>query len=327
MKLGRIARAGNGHWERVNTPPVPVLLVTGASGGIGRATARAAAGRGFHLVLAARGADALEEVATSCREAGAPSVLAVPTDVGRDTEVAALIRSAVQERGRLEAVVHCAGVAAYGRTEDVPPAVFDGVIRTNLTGSVNIARHVIPVLREQRCGTLVLVGSVIGHLGVPTMSPYVLSKWGVRALARQLQLENRDIPQVRIRYAAPGGVDTAIYRLAANYAGVEGMPPPPVRSAQHVAEQLLDRIGSGRGRDQLSGLNEVMRLGFTALPRLYDLMVGPLFAVAARDLSTTREPGPGNVLAPVHGPVSTSDRPGWRAVLRNVATLARRSHR
>ena len=299
--------------------------MTGASSGIGRATALAAAADGAHLVLAARDPAALEEAATACRAAGAASVRVVPTDVGRDGDVAALVEAVLADHDRLDAAVHCAGVAAYGRTEDVPAEVFDGVIRTNLTGSVNLARHVIPVLRRQGRGTLVLVGSVIGHLGVPTMSPYVLSKWGVRALARQLQLENRDLPDVHIRYAAPGGVDTPIYRLAANYAGVEGMPPPPVQSAQHVAGQLLDRIGTNRGRDQLSPLNEVMRLGFSTMPVLYDVLVGPLFAAIARDLTSTRAPGPGNVLDPLHEPpTGEPDRLGTRAALRNVFELARK---
>jgi short-subunit dehydrogenase len=174
--------------------------------------------------------------------------------------------------------------------------VFDGVLRTNVTGSVNLARHVVPVMRRQEHGALVLVGSVIGHIGVPGMSPYVVSKWAVRALARQLQLENRDLPDVEVLYAAPGGVDTPIYAQAANYSGVVGRPPPPVASPEKVARQLLRLVDHPRPRAQLALTNQVMRFGFNGLPRLFDVLVGPLFVVAAKDRTTPVPDGPGNVL-------------------------------
>jgi NAD(P)-dependent dehydrogenase (short-subunit alcohol dehydrogenase family) len=279
------------------TADARVLVVTGASSGIGRATALRAAERGDHLVLVARGPGALEEVGRECRASGAASVLAVPADIGDDAAVAACVDQVIQLHGRLDGVVHSAGVVAYGRTEDVPPEVFDGVLRTNLIGSVNIARHVIPVLREQRAGTLVLLGSVIGHIGVPSMSPYVLSKWGVRALARQLQLENRDLRDVHIAYVSPGGVDTPIYEQAANYDGFVGRPPPPVASPDRVARAALRSLEHPRKRTQVNASNYVIQFGFSAFPGLFDLLVGPLFHIAATDRTTPVAPNDGNVLA------------------------------
>ncbi|WP_134768749.1 SDR family NAD(P)-dependent oxidoreductase [Nocardioides sp. 1609] len=276
----------------------PVLVVTGGSSGIGRATALAASASGWHVVLVARGPAALHETAEDCRARGAGSVLVRPLDVGDDDAVAAMVASVLERYGRLDAVVSCAGVVAYGRTESVPVAVFDAVLRTNLTGSVNVARHVVPVLRRQGAGALLLVGSVVGHLAVPSMSPYVLSKWGVRALARQLSVENRDRPGVAIGYVAPGGVDTPIYRQAANYAGYAGRPPPPVSSPERVARQVLARLDRPHRRDQLGLTNEVLRLGFSFLPAVYDRLVGPAFPVGATDLTRPVAPGPGNVLAP-----------------------------
>jgi NAD(P)-dependent dehydrogenase (short-subunit alcohol dehydrogenase family) len=273
-----------------------VLLVTGASSGIGRATALRAAANGDHVVLAARGLSSLEEAASECRRAGAASALAVPTDVGDDESVRACVERVLQEHGRVDAAVNAAGVVAYGRTEDVPVDVFDGVLRTNLIGSVNLARHLVPVLRRQRSGTLLLVGSVIGHVAIPTMSAYVLSKWGVRALARQLAIENRDLPDVRIRYLAPGGVDTPIYDQAANYAGYAGRPPPPASSSDRVAGQVLRRLGPRWLPEQLSVLNHGMIAGFQALPRAYDALVGALFPLGATDLTKPVPQGPGNVL-------------------------------
>ena len=273
-----------------------VVLVTGASSGIGRATALRAAAAGDHVVLVAREESTLVDVEKECLTAGAATTLVVLADVGDDADVARCVDEALGVTGSIDVVVNAAGVVAYGRTEDVPADVFDGVLRTNVIGSVNVARHVVPVLRRQEHGVLVLVGSVIGHIGVPGMSPYVLSKWGVRALARQLQLENRDRSDVHVVYAAPGGVDTPIYAQAGNYSGVVGRPPPPVASPERIARQILTLVDHPRPRAQLALTNHVIRFGFSTLPWLYDALVGPLFTVAAKDRTTPVPAGPGNVL-------------------------------
>lgn len=275
-----------------------VVLITGASSGIGRAAALQVSADGDDVVLVARGRAALRATAAECEEAGAASVLVVIADVGDDAAVARCIAKTLRTHETIDLVVHCAGVVAYGRVEDVPAEVFDGVLRTNLIGAVNVARHVVPVLRGQQHGSLMYVGSVIGHIAVPLMSSYVLSKWGIRALARQLQLENRDLRDVHIGYIAPGGVDTPIYRQAATYVGAPGRPPPPVASPERVASAALARAGHTHARQQVGLANDLIRLGFTAFPRVYDALVGPLFQVAAMDLTDRRSAGSGNVLEP-----------------------------
>ncbi|MTB85650.1 SDR family NAD(P)-dependent oxidoreductase [Nocardioides sp. zg-578] len=277
--------------------PGDVVVITGASSGIGRATALAAAAAGAHLVLAARGVGSLDLVAAECDDAGAASTTVVPTEVGDDAAVRALVETVLDRHGRIDAVVNAAGVVAYGRTEEVPPEVFDGVLRTNLVGSANVARHVVPVLRDQDAGTLTLVGSVIGHIAVPGMTAYAVSKWGVRSLARHLALENADKRGVTISYVAPGGVDTPIYRQAANYDGFQGRPPPPVASPERVARQILSRFGRENAWSQLLVSNEVIRFGFNAVPFVYDAIIGPFFRHGAIDLLQPVEPTTGNVLA------------------------------
>jgi short-subunit dehydrogenase len=196
--------------------------------------------------------------------------------------------------------VHCAGVAAYGRFEDVPAEVFDAVVSTLVSGSANVARAVLPRMRADDRGTLVLVGSVIGTIAAPTMSPYVVGKWGVRSLARELQLENRDRPGVHVTLVTPGGVDTPIYRQAANYSGRVGQPPPPVYSPERVARAIVRALDAPPRRLDVGVANPVMALGFALLPWLFDLLVGPLFAVAARGRERVAAT-PGNVLDPVAG--------------------------
>jgi NAD(P)-dependent dehydrogenase (short-subunit alcohol dehydrogenase family) len=275
-----------------------VVLVTGGSSGIGLATALELAAAGDHLVLLARARGPLECAAEQCRSAGAASVTTVPADVRDAAAVTRAVEGVLADHGRLDVAVSCAGVAAYGRFEDVPVEVFDGVVATVLLGTANVARAVLPRMRADDHGTLLLVGSVIGTIAAPTMSPYVVGKWGVRALARELQLENRDRPGVFVTLVTPGGVDTPIYRQAANYSGRVGSPPPPVYSPHRVARALVGALDRPPRRLDVGVTNPVMALGFALLPWLFDVLVGPLFSVAARGLDRV-PPTPGNVLTPV----------------------------
>lgn len=275
-----------------------VVLVTGASSGIGEATSRAAAMRGDHVVLVARGHESLARVAADCDGLGAASTLVAPADVSDDAAVHGAVVAAMDRHGRLDVVVGCAGVVAYGRLEDVPVDVFDQVLATNLHGAANLARHVVPVLRAQGHGSLVLVGSLIGHVAVPDMAAYVLSKWGVRALVRQLRVDNRDRPGIAFGYVAPGGVDTPIYRQAATYGDSVGRPPFPVASPERVAARALAIADRPWLRSHVGLSNDLIRFGFTAAPWAYDRLVGPLFRVIAQDLVAPVRRGPGNVLAP-----------------------------
>ena len=302
------------------------VLVTGASSGIGEAVALQAAARGDHVVLVARGREALERVAADCERAGAASTLVAPADMSDDDQVAAAVAAALAALGRLDVVVSCAGVVAYGRIDEVPVEVFDQVVATNLLGAVNLARHVLPVLRDQDDGALVLVGSVIGHISVPDMAAYVLSKWGVRGLVGQLRVDNRDRPGVRFGYVAPGGVDTPIYRQAATYGDSVGMPPIPVDGPERVARRVLSVADRPWRGGQVGLSNDVIRFGFTALPWVYDRLVGPLFQVVAQDLVAPVVRGPGNVLASrqEHNRLHGGHGNPVAAVRANIAEVLRR---
>jgi short-subunit dehydrogenase len=260
-----------------------VIVITGASSGIGRATAHRLAQRGDHLVLIARALQPLRDTATECLERGAASAEAVSLDVRDSAAVDAALVAAQAKHGRIDAVVQSAGVAAYGRFEEVPAEVFEGVIRTNVFGAANVARSALPAMRAADHGTIVIIGSVIGSIAVPQMSAYAVSKWAMRSLARELSIENRDRKGVRICHVAPGGVDTPIYKAAANYQGVVGRPPPPVYSPERVAGIVVRALDRPRDRIDAGFLNPLMALGFATLPKLYDALVTPLFTVAASD--------------------------------------------
>ncbi|HEX8488783.1 MAG TPA: SDR family NAD(P)-dependent oxidoreductase [Propionibacteriaceae bacterium] len=282
-----------------------VVLVTGASSGIGRATAREAARRGDHVVLVARGIEPLEEAAGECRELGAASARAVALDITDAEALEALAAQLQAELGRVDAVIHSAGVVAYGRLEEVPADVYAGVIQTNVLGSVNVVRAVLPHMRERNSGHIVLIGSLIGHIAPPYMSAYAISKWAVRGLARELVIENRDRPGVHIGIVAPGGVDTPIYVQAANYLGQVGRPPPPVVSPEKVAHQAMRLLDHPRARVQVGAANRLIIAGFGLFPAVFDAIVTPMFLNGATDKRHPVGAGSGNVL----GSVPKGNRP------------------
>lgn len=276
----------------------PVVLVIGASSGIGQATARLLARKGDRLVLASRSKRRLEQVAGQCRREGASAVSVCPLDVRDRAAVERVVEAVVAEHGRVDAVINTAGVAAYGRFEEIPTDIFDGVVATNLTGSANVARAVLPVLRQQSHGVLVLLGSVIGDIAVPELTPYAVSKHAVASLGRQLAIENRDIDGVRISVVSPGAVDTPIYRQAANFSGRPGQPPVPVESAERVAKAIVDDLERPHDRVSVGLANQLMRAGFSLTPKLFDRLVGPLFRMVAL-AGGEQPPSGGNVMDPL----------------------------
>ncbi|MEV0427407.1 SDR family NAD(P)-dependent oxidoreductase [Micromonospora sp. NPDC050495] len=283
------------------------VVLTGATSGIGRAAAREFAGRGDRLVLAARSPASLAEVRDECRAAGA-DVLVVPLDITSPGAVAALAGAAETEFGRIDAWVHSAAVMAYGRFDETPAEVFDQVVRTDLLAAAEVARVALRRFRAAGGGTLVLTGSVLGHITAPYMSGYVAAKWGLQGLARALQQEARETPGVRICLVNPGSVDTPIYRRAGNYLGRPGRPPPPVTTPERVARAIAHCVDRPRREVSVGRLNVVMRFGFTLLPGVYDVLVGPLMRLAGLSRQPVA-PHDGVLFAP--DPGSAAVRGGW----------------
>jgi NAD(P)-dependent dehydrogenase (short-subunit alcohol dehydrogenase family) len=269
-----------------------VVVLTGASSGIGRAAALAFARRGDRLVLAARGIADLTSVAAAC--GGTP--LVVPTDVTVSEEVDALAAAAVERFGRIDVWVDTAAVMVYGKFEDIPHDVFDRVVTTDLLGPAAVARAALRQFRRQGAGTLILGGSLLGHVAVPYMSAYVTAKWGQRGLIRTLRQETRDAPDIHVCTLTPGSVDTPIYTSAANYAGFVGRPPPPVDSAERMAAAIVKLADKPRPEVSVGATNRLIEFGFNALPGVYDALVGTLMGRAGLSRQAVG-PQVGNVFA------------------------------
>jgi short-subunit dehydrogenase len=231
----------------------PVVVITGASSGIGRATALRFAGKGARLLLAARGADALEEIAGECRKRGAKAI-AVPTDVTDAGQMEDLAARAVKEYGRLDVWVNNAAVGAFGLLTEIPPKHFQRVLDVNITGYVNGARAALPRMRAQGSGTLINVASIVAEVPLPYSAAYSITKAAVRALSVSLrsELSREGVAGVHVCSVLPATIDTPFYQHAANYTGRRPRAMPPVYTAERVAKAVA-RLADHPRRETVAG--------------------------------------------------------------------------
>jgi NAD(P)-dependent dehydrogenase (short-subunit alcohol dehydrogenase family) len=241
-----------------------VVVVTGASSGIGRGTALAFARAGARVALAARREAALREAAAECERQGAEA-LAVPTDVRDPAAVQRLADRARDRFGGVDVWVNNAGVTLLGRFEDAPEDLWREVLETNFFGYVNGARAAVPLLRT-RGGTLVNVGSVNSRVGAPYASAYVASKFAVRGFAECLRDELRDAG-VSVCTVMPASIDTPLFQHAANFAGRQIKPLRPVIRPERVANAIV-RCAKRPRREVVVGMSgrQLIALHDLALP-------------------------------------------------------------
>jgi short-subunit dehydrogenase len=195
------------------------VVVTGASSGIGEELAVALAARGANVVLAARSAEALEQVRLRCEQAGGKAV-AVPTDVGDAEACQRLIARAVEAFGGVDVLVNNAGVSMHVRFEDVKDlGLFERLMRINYLGAVYCTHHALPHVRA-RNGLLVAISSLTGKTGVPTRTGYAASKHAMQGFFDSLRIELLGTG-TDVLVVSPGFVATDIRSSAL---GADGKP-------------------------------------------------------------------------------------------------------
>ena len=168
-----------------------VAIVTGGNSGIGRAIARAYAAEGARVAIAARRGPELEKVADEIRSAGG-TVLPVKTDVTREPDVLALYEAVMKAYGRVDVLINNAGTATREAADELPLASWQKVIDVNLTGCFLCAREAMKVMKRQRQGRIINIGSVSAKVPRPNTLAYAVSKFGLEGMTRAMALEGRE---------------------------------------------------------------------------------------------------------------------------------------
>lgn len=241
-----------------------VVIVTGASSGIGRETALAFAAAGASVVAAARNEAALRELA-----AGNPAILPVPTDVTVDTDVNRLVETTVARFGRVDILVNNAGLGIRAPVADTLPEDARRLMDVNFFGAVRCIQAVLPVMKRQGSGQIVNIGSVLSVFATPRNSIYCASKFAVRALSDALRIELRDAG-IEVILVMPGYTNTPFFENQVRYGGPVRVSPLKGVHPNTVARAILKACARHRRQVALTLPGNIGILLKKFAPRLLD---------------------------------------------------------
>ena len=246
-----------------------VMVITGATSGIGLTTARMAADGGAKLVLAARNAEALDRLAGELTARGAQAV-AVPTDVGVRDDVAKLGQAATDRFGRIDTWVNNAGVSIFGRHEDVSDEDRQRLFQTNFWGVVHGSLEALRRMK-QNGGALINVGSEVSDRAVPLQGIYSASKHAVKGFTDSLRMEiEKDGVPISVTLIKPAAIDTMLTVHAKNYLQHEPRLPPPLYAPEIVASAIVHAARHPQRDVYVGGAAKMVAVGSFHMPRLFD---------------------------------------------------------
>ena len=273
---------------RANMAEPSVAIVTGASSGIGQETALAFARKRYAVVLAARRTDRLNEVARACRQAGAPEALAVPTDVGDEAQVQALVERAVGQFARVDVLVNNAGYGQFARVHETATQDMQDIFRVNFFGLFYGCKAVAPVMIRQRSGHIFNISSVIGRRGTPFHGAYCATKFAVIGLTDSIRVELKPYG-VRVTAVLPALTQTEFFQRSrrgraagASFQKWKTLTPPSV-----VAEKIVRAVGHNRPQITLTFGGKLLVLISALSPRLADALMGRYHRDLAKRLKDT----------------------------------------
>lgn len=242
-----------------------VVVLTGATSGIGRATAHAFAEHRARLVLAARDAEALDTVVRECAKRGG-TALAVPTDITDADSIEHLADRAVATFGRIDTWVNAAAVLVVGTLDTLPVRDIDQLIATNVRGTLLAARAALKQFRRQEGGVLIDVSSVLGIVPNPYVPAYSMSKFAVRGLSLALHHARPQHPGVRVSVVLPGPMDTPMFDRAANHAGRRPRSVPPACAPERAAAAIVRCARRPRRQVTVGASAKLIALGVRVIP-------------------------------------------------------------
>ncbi len=273
-----------------------VVVITGASSGIGLVTARRAAQRGGRVVLAARNENDLAGAADSIRRTGGRAAYVV-ADVADPAQVDAVADAAVREFGRIDTWVNNAAVSMYGRVTELSIEDMRRQMDVNYWGQVYGSRVAVRHLRHDG-GALINVGSALSDRAIPLQGGYCAAKHALKGFtdALRMELEEEGVP-IAVTLVKPASIDTPFFQKARTYLGVEPQPVPPVYAPEVVADVIL-HAAQHPLRELIAGGSGAKLSAARFTPRLADLYM-ERWTFDSQGTDTPAKGRPDNLYAPV----------------------------
>lgn len=280
-----------------------VVVVTGASSGIGKAAAIAFAGEGAHVVLAARRSDALEDAAEECRRCGVEA-MAAPTDTANPADVDRLATLTVDRFGGFDVWVNNASALVLGSLEQTPPEAYRRAVDVNFFGYVHGARAALGHFRAREAGVLINNASMFAVIPTGYTNAYTASKQAVAGFTDALRQELAAAKGIHVVKILPAGVDTPILEHAANFTGRRVRPMYPLIPAEQVARVMVHCAQRPRRAALVGRVGRLQTVLYRLTPAAHEAISGLVATVALRK-ADRRPTTSGNLFQPVGGGTRT----------------------
>jgi short-subunit dehydrogenase len=253
-----------------------VVVITGASSGIGRVTARRFAEKGARVVLGARNGKALKTLVEEIAQSGGQAV-AAPTDVSRREQMEQLAQTAVSRFGRVDTWVNNAGVSIYSMFDKLTDEEIRRIMDVNFMGVVYGVQAAVPIMRQHGGGVIINIASVAGKRALPLQSIYSASKHAIVALGEALRAELAQAgPEIHVCTICPPSINTMFFDHAATKEGYAPRPLPPVYDPETVANDILACAVQPRREIVVGAAGKCMALFDVVAPGFLDWLFGQI---------------------------------------------------